>query len=295
MNIPFEKPFFNSFLVKKEDGNLIFHDFGGFETRNESHINIIRLSDDRFNFKDFDWVLINTDDRDHCIEYQGVKVLSVSSSSNNYNHVCPDFLFDKWPEVAINDYEEVCNQISSYGDNEPETNSLGWRGAPNPVRSLLVSQSDGVDIDAQWIQWIKKETLTNQQDNYLTINSPTNVVSNTYISIPEHSKKWRYLIDVEGAGHSGRINFFMFSKRVVFVVDRPWKQWFFEYMIPWEHYVPVNRDMSNLRENLNLIKNNSKLEQKIIQKGYEFAKKHLTRDSALSRWNQLLNLQGRKK
>lgn len=287
--LPFKSPNFNAFLVKKQKGNLIFHDFTelDFDDRNPSTIKLIKESDRKFNFKNFDWVLFNTTDHASHTDYKGLRVISYSSTTSNFENVCPDFIFDAWPNVGIHDYEEVCEKISLNGQNNPETNALGWRGClTGPLRANLVDLNDGINIDAQFTKWNSKAT---EDPDYIDIDSPIHKVSSNYVSIPDHSKKWRYLIDMEGYGFSARLSCFMFSRRVVFIADRSHKQWFFPLMEPWKHYIPVNREVDDLKENLNHIKNNPDLEKSIIENAHVFANKHLTRKACLERFNYLLN------
>ena len=46
---------------------------------------------------------------------------------------------------------------------------------------------------------------------------------------------YRYMIDVEGAGYSGRFKMLLHTKRVVLLQDRPWREWFFDDIEPFRH------------------------------------------------------------
>ena len=74
---------------------------------------------------------------------------------------------------------------------------------------------------------------------------------------------------------------FMFSKRLVFLQDRPYKCYLFLYAKPWVHYVPVKRDLSDLEAKIDIILKNPYLETMIIQNAYELAHQVLTKDYAL--------------
>lgn len=81
------------------------------------------------------------------------------------------------------------------------------------------------------------------------------------------------------------------APRLVFLQERPHKEGFFQYLVPWTHYVPVKRDLSDLRANLAAVKADPNLEKSIIANARAFAGKYLTRASALARWAVLLNSQ----
>lgn len=275
MNI-IQKPDFDSVLVKKENGHLFFESVCGYETRNQSTIRLIELTDQRYNLSDFNWVVINTGDQDICKTYQGLKVFSYSTSSGDYDLACPDFTFDHWRQVGMDDYETICVEIAKVGDEAPETNMLGWRGArTHPLRDNLVQLHDNTNLDVEYIEWNR--------------SNPDKLTCVNHVSLPDHPKKWRYLIDVEGTGWSARLKLLMFSKRVLFIPDRPFKEWFFPHMIPWKHFVPCKRDMSDLIDNLNIIKQDEVLETKIRHSAFEFARMYLSRDACLARWKFLLN------
>jgi hypothetical protein len=269
-------PHFHAFAVRKLDGKLQFAPYGNYETRNQSTIKLIMLSNEVFNFKNFDWVLVNTDDVPFGKEYEGLRLLSYSAENENYENACPDFLFESWKQVQIDDYEDTIKQMGKLGNLNPKTNVLGWRGAEtHPNRRLLLNYNNRDNYDIEFINWDR--------------TNPDRLTCTNYVSLFDHVNNWRYLIDVEGGGWSARTKLFFFSKRVVFLQDRPFKEWFYANIKPWVHYVPVNRDLSNLEENLNILKKDEALEKHIQNNAFNFAIENLRRINAIKRWNELLN------
>ena len=61
-----------------------------------------------------------------------------------------------------------------------------------------------------------------------SINTQSN--SSQYISTPELVKKYSILIDIEGNGYSGRLKHLLWSHRPILLVDRPHKEYFFEFL-----------------------------------------------------------------
>lgn len=268
-------PHFNSLLVTKRDGQLGFKGLQNYETRNESTAKCIAEADRIYNFKDFDWFLVNTDDKDLGNNYQGLKMFSYSTGNDDYSHVCPDWTFDNWSQVQIGDYEETVQQISMIGQLRPMTDLMGWRGAmTHPNRHHLLRFTDKSKYDIEEIQWDRSD--------------PGKLTCTNYVSLIDTVKKWRYLIDVEGNGFSARVKPFLFSKRVLFLQDRPYKEWYYPDLKPWVHYVPVKWDLSDLDENLDKIRNDTQLEDEIRFNAHEFAQNNLRREHALKRWNDLI-------
>ena len=73
----------------------------------------------------------------------------------------------------------------------------------------------------------------------------------------------------------------MHSGRPVIVVDRVPKEFFYRYMKAWEHYIPVENDLSDLLEKTRWTIDNYEEAMQIGANGKEFASQFLTRDSAM--------------
>ena len=98
-----------SFYVSKNNRTLIFNDLGGYETRNPSTFWCIRQADKKYNWKDFNKILIHTED------YEQNNNEYTYSKNNNYNNLVPDFNFHSWPQAGINDYEQFVTEIDNSG------------------------------------------------------------------------------------------------------------------------------------------------------------------------------------
>jgi len=112
--------------------------------------------------------------------------------------------------------------------------------------------------------------------------------STVYISTPDLVKKYSILIDIEGNGYSGRLKHLLWSHRPVLIVDRPHKEYFFEFLQEWTHYIPVKRDLSDLVEKAKWCIENYDKAKQIAENAYEFSKKYLTRDACYEQWNKII-------
>lgn len=268
-------PHFNALLVTKQNGQLGFKSLQNYETRNESTAKVIAEADRIYNFKNFDWFMVNTDDKDFGGDYQGLRMFSYSTGTDNYDHVCPDWTFDSWTQVQIGDYEETTQHMAGLGALTPLSNVVGWRGAmTHPNRHHLMRFTDRDRYDIEEIRWDRSD--------------PSKLTCVNYVSLLDTVKKWRYLIDVEGNGFSARVKPFLFSKRVLFLQDRPYKEWYYPKLKAWEHYVPLKSDLSDLDENLDKIRNDPALEEHIRFSANDFAQNNLRRQHALERWRYLI-------
>ncbi len=280
---------FEGFAVKKDAGNLFFLEFSGYETRNQSTINLIKESDTLYKIPNFDWTVIHTGDYldeniqkaplQHIhISNHSYPLLSYSTSKRNYDATVPDFVFDHWMQTGLYDYERTRIELLT-SNLQPKRNILGWRGAlTHWSRSILVAMDDKVDFDCELINWDRK--------------NPDKLTATNFISLEDQVSNWRYLIDIQGNGYSGRLKLLLSSRRVVFIQDRLHHEFFFKDLVPWQHFVPVKEDLSDLKDNLKFIKNNPDLELKIIENSTIFSKKFLTRGNAFLRWSLVLSKLG---
>lgn len=253
-----------SFSFKKCCGKLIFTDFGGYETRNHSTIWCIQQADDIYKWSDFEDIKIHT-----------------HSKQNGYNNLVPDFNFHSWPQVGINDYESFSQQIHIVGLLPAINNKVGWIGNSdtNVMRKKLLQLGDS------------NKELFDFYDMRWTQGDNIHLNSNIYISTPDLVSQYSMLIDIEGNGYSGRLKHLIWSHRPLLLVDRPHKEYFFEHLKEWEHYIPVKRDLSDLVEKTQWCINNYKQALHIAENAYEFSKQHLTRIACYKKWNEIITSQ----
>jgi hypothetical protein len=180
--------------------------------------------------------------------------------------------------VGINDYESFVKEIDNAGLNIYEINKVGWIGNKNTndMRKKLVEIGDTnkelFDIfDMFWIQ-----------------SRNTQLNSSKYISTPDLVKKYSILIDIEGNGYSGRLKHLLWSHRPLLLVDRPHKEFFFEFLKEWEHYIPVKRDLTDLIEKTKWCLDNYDKALIIAENAFQFSKLYLTRDACYDKWNNII-------
>ena len=82
---------------------------------------------------------------------------------------------------------------------------------------------------------------------------------------PWHAAKqlaYKGIIDIDGNANSWSGYFWkVYSNSVVLKVDSNFEQWHYEYARPWEHYIPVAANMSNLFDQIELVLNPEKIEK----------------------------------
>jgi hypothetical protein len=267
MNTPFD-----GFAIKKS-GQLMVQDFGGYETRNPSTLRLITDAVEAYGIGNFDWVLVNTGDQPINAETP-YPIFSYSTTTDNFDFVCPDFIYDHWKQTGLDDYEETRLRIGANND-PPQTNKLGWRGAHTHASRIALQRFTNPNLyDIRLITWDRK--------------NPDKLQSQNFMSFEQQIQDWRFLIDVEGVGYSARLKLLLCAPRVVFVQDRPFKDLCFRDMVPWVHYVPAARDFSDLEEKVQKLLHDPQLENEIKTNARMFANTYLTRAAAVKEWAMIL-------
>lgn len=254
--------------IRKEYGQLIIIDIvKGYEQRNESMKKLIILSDKKYNIPDFTEVCVDTDDAENTRSHY-------SMSSYTGKNCFPDFNFDKWEEVGIKDFTTTVNNIRNLGINSTVF-KVGWRGNSNTnrIRKHLVQ------IGSQFSHIMDIIDTGNWIPNSNSIRLDT--TTSSYETLEETIGKYAVLLDIEGNGYSGRLKYLLHSGKPVIIVDRPHKEYFFQYLKPFVHYIPVNRNLSNLVEMVVWCLKNYKEALQIGNNAKELANKYITRDYAL--------------
>lgn len=108
-----------------------------------------------------------------------------------------------------------------------------------------------------------------------------------FTSIEDHGK-YKYLIDVEGRGYSDRLKFLFMLNSVIFVCDRPYTEYWHDLFEPWVHYVPVNRDFSNLEQNYTIMRNDQLRSEKMARECRERALEVFSEDAVYKYYAKIL-------
>ena len=260
------------FTFKKSYGKLIFNDFGGYESRNPSTIWCINEADKIYHWKDFNEIVVSTNDFE-----DDPNALTYTKTNRNYAKMVPDFNFHAWPQVGLHDYDQVVREVHEAGCHPPVINKVGWIGNadthPNRIELSNIGRNNRDLMDIQTMQWLP---------------SPHGGIN--YMSLPELVSKYSMLIDIEGRGYSARLKYLLWSHRPVLLVDRPHHEYYYEHLIPWKHFIPVKRDLSDILEKIIWCQSHPRESREIADQAFQFSETFLTREACYNKWNQVVSL-----
>ncbi|CAH7687024.1 glycosyl transferase family 90-domain-containing protein [Phakopsora pachyrhizi] len=89
---------------------------------------------------------------------------------------------------------------------------------------------------------------------------------------PRISNLYKYALDVDGNGWSGRFHRLLSSNQVV-IKSTIFPEWYTDRIQPWFHYVPLKLDYSDLPEIIDYLMNHDNVSEKIARNGKEWAEK----------------------
>lgn len=100
---------------------------------------------------------------------------------------------------------------------------------------------------------------------------------------------YKYVIAVEGDSAADRLYWQLFSGSVVLIPRGPWRVLpLFDLLVPYEHFVPLRSDLSDLPEKVDWLRANDDKAEHIARSGAFFAQRYLTCDGILNYVSLLL-------
>lgn len=186
----------------------------------------------------------------------------------------PCYIFDHWRECKIDDYEQTCEEIKKASNLDYRHHKLLWIGQiSHPTRRIFINKYINNSK-------VKVVPLPDHWGHSRVLKTP-------YISLPDHCE-YKYLIDMQGNGYSGRFKFFLHSNRPVFYQKRRFHEYWFWNLKPFVHYIPIEEDFSDFDEKFDWAEKNYNKCQEIAKNAFNFACSNLKRSDAISRIKSIL-------
>jgi hypothetical protein len=201
------------------------------------------------------------------------RCFSFSKSSDDCNvTLIPNFDFAFWKEAGILDYQNLIDKILVKSNLEFEIPKLFWIGNLNTNNSRKLFLEKFKDFD--FIECIHFD--------------PAELDSkNKYVSLEDHCT-YKYLIDLQGNGYSGRIKYLLFTGRPLFIQERKFKTFYHELLVPFEHFIPVKEDFSDLIEKIKWLEENPDLASKIGANAKSFAINNLQKENVIKYYSKVI-------
>lgn len=159
----------------------------------------------------------------------------------------------------------------------------------NNIRLLISAESvkkikdnDGIQfIDAGITKW---NLRPRKHPNYPYIETihieemPFGLVSPMS---PLEQAKYKYILHLPGHSEAYRLSLELFSGSVVLYYPCEYQLWYFKWLEPWHHYVPLSGTLDDIYEKIKWCKDNDVKCKEIVKNARLFAEKYLSRDGVL--------------
>ncbi|KAL0566580.1 hypothetical protein V5O48_015425 [Marasmius crinis-equi] len=119
-----------------------------------------------------------------------------------------------------------------------EGNETSPVGVPKALKKARLNPAM-VDMGFAWVNQCEKEICDKMKEIYPSVKTMS----------PKEAGNYKYVMDVDGNGWSGRFKRLMTSHALVFK-STIFPEWYSDRIQPWVHYVPVQVDLSDLYDAL---------------------------------------------
>jgi hypothetical protein len=97
----------------------------------------------------------------------------------------------------------------------------------------------------------------------------------------EEQSEYKYIINIDGHVSAFRLSIELNMGSVILLVDSEWDLWYKNMLIPYEHYIPIKSDLSDILEKIKWCRKNDKICKKISLNARKFYKKYLQKNGIL--------------
>ena len=137
----------------------------------------------------------------------------------------------------------------------------------------------------KWNSRVKKLKGTPQLHVINPATLPFGLVD--YMPLSEQ-RKYKYIVHVDGHVSAFRLSAMLKLNCVILMVESKWKMWYSDMLIPYEHYIPVKADLSDLYIQIDWCRENDEMCELIAYNAMEFADKYLCKDGILDYTQKVL-------
>jgi hypothetical protein len=99
---------------------------------------------------------------------------------------------------------------------------------------------------------------------------------------PYEQSQYKYIIHLDGNVGAHRLAKFFLLNSVTMICETGSTLWFSHILVPYTHYVPIKKDLSNLIEQIKWCRENDDKCREIAKNSYELGKKLLTEETCFS-------------
>jgi len=207
---------------------------------------------------------------EYIVIHKNKNIFSYNRQINDHNTLLlPDYFY-----ISEHGYKkQFFNQIDeNYISFNSKLNKCVYRGALNNGSvTNFIDMTDKNNLNQR--EYFKK---LYEEQKFKNVDFEDNK-----LTVPEQMK-YKYILDIDGWANTWSATIWkLYSGSVLLKVNSIWKQWYYDDLKEYVHYVPIENDFSNLNEQIQwCIDNNDKCEE-ITKNAKEFVLKKLNWDQVI--------------
>jgi len=181
---------------------------------------------------------------------------------------------------AMTGYEDLFRNIAHgntkfiWEDKQPV---IFWRGntsdydfsysnLKNIARINLVNMSNNLSFIDAYFTHIRPAAFADFPEKFFDRYEIKEFVT------PKKSLKYKYLISIDGATCTySRVAWILYSNSVLMKHDSDHVQWYYNQLVPWKHYIPIDKDFGNIKDAYSWAEENQLYTKEIAFAGHNLA------------------------
>lgn len=91
----------------------------------------------------------------------------------------------------------------------------------------------------------------------------------------QEQANYKYILTLEGHVAAYRLSYELSSGSVILLAESKWKMWYYKFLKPYTHYVPIKEDLSDLLDKIDWCRRNDDKCKKITESALQFYNEYL--------------------
>ena len=215
-----------------------------------------------------------------------------SSCSREYYSDIPIPTTDDIQRISGMLFSRTCNK--SYSKESSKNMEINWNNKKS--KAIFMGKATGCGTNIETNMRLKAASISQAYPEYLKVgitdwnwrlkkekNGPIKLLHskemNFKLSNPISRKEiseYKYILYIDGHVSAWRLSFDLSYNSVVLIVESKYYLWFSKLLKPYEHYVPIKSDLSDLIDQIKWCKKNDKKCQEIAKNAKIFYDKYLS-------------------
>lgn len=161
------------------------------------------------------------------------------------------------------------------------TTGLGHTSKTNPRLKVVEMGLEYPEwIDAKFVSKNPRVRMHPSTPFLDTVELDERVEFAPYMGLDEQ-QRYKYIINVEGHVAAFRLTKELMSGSLVLMVESDYQLWYNHLLVPFKHYIPIQRDYTDLIEKINWCREHDQECVEIVQQAQEFARTYFTKEKML--------------